>query len=56
MIDGYGRIQPFYEPRTRLTPRAADGAIAPLDSVGLPASAHSSQAALPIRPAANAFR
>ena len=28
------------------------GAIAALDSVGLPASAHSSQAALPIRPAA----
>ena len=32
------------------------GANTPLGSVGLPASAHSSQAVLPIRPAANAFR
>ena len=44
------------EIKTRLTPRAADGANAPLGSVTLPATARSGQAALPIRPAANAFR
>lgn len=39
-----------------LTKRAADGASAPFNAVGLPASAHFDQAVLPIRPAANANR
>ena len=47
-------LAPCY--KTYLTPRAADGANAPLGSVALLASAHSSQEALPIRPAANALR
>ena len=42
--------------KKRPTPRAADGASAPLGSVTLPAGVHFDQATRPVRPAANAFR